>query len=117
MIRRPPRSTLFPYTTLFRSTDNLGLRGPFEDIVAKGGIRNKIQVVLNPNFVSKLVMIIVNAAFRGDRGWDHQRQLPSIAQVTVALGMVPMNGYSFETLELLKQNVKQWEKEWNDGNQ
>src|SRR5690348_2503476 len=23
MIRRPPRSTLFPYTTLFRSTDNL----------------------------------------------------------------------------------------------
>src|SRR5256885_6947803 len=26
MIRRPPRSTLFPYTTLFRSSVNLGLR-------------------------------------------------------------------------------------------
>src|SRR5256885_11148341 len=24
MIRRPPRSTLFPYTTLFRSRDGLG---------------------------------------------------------------------------------------------
>src|SRR5262245_63736626 len=24
MIRRPPRSTLFPYTTLFRSSDRLG---------------------------------------------------------------------------------------------
>src|SRR5258708_22611583 len=24
MIRRPPRSTLFPYTTLFRSPDNTG---------------------------------------------------------------------------------------------
>src|SRR2546426_12624838 len=24
MIRRPPRSTLFPYTTLFRSTDSAG---------------------------------------------------------------------------------------------
>src|SRR2546427_5959372 len=24
MIRRPPRSTLFPYTTLFRSTDSSG---------------------------------------------------------------------------------------------
>src|SRR5690554_7793029 len=24
MIRRPPRSTLFPYTTLFRSQDNAG---------------------------------------------------------------------------------------------
>src|SRR2546430_4404389 len=25
MIRRPPRSTLFPYTTLFRSLENTGL--------------------------------------------------------------------------------------------
>src|SRR2546422_11616659 len=28
MIRRPPRSTLFPYTTLFRSHRALGKRGP-----------------------------------------------------------------------------------------
>src|SRR3712207_8551795 len=27
MIRRPPRSTLFPYTTLFRSLQWLGVRG------------------------------------------------------------------------------------------
>src|SRR3712207_8945427 len=27
MIRRPPRSTLFPYTTLFRSLDVLGREG------------------------------------------------------------------------------------------
>src|SRR2546428_4416947 len=30
MIRRPPRSTLFPYTTLFRSW----IQGPFQDIIA-----------------------------------------------------------------------------------
>src|SRR5258705_5478863 len=30
MIRRPPRSTLFPYTTLFRSDD--GMRRLFSDI-------------------------------------------------------------------------------------
>src|SRR3712207_8329171 len=28
MIRRPPRSTLFPYTTLFRSTDDDGAHLP-----------------------------------------------------------------------------------------
>src|SRR2546426_5487035 len=28
MIRRPPRSTLFPYTTLFRSRQILALEGP-----------------------------------------------------------------------------------------
>src|SRR3712207_8378738 len=27
MIRRPPRSTLFPYTTLFRSSSNLQISG------------------------------------------------------------------------------------------
>src|SRR5256885_17175768 len=35
MIRRPPRSTLFPYTTLFRSrsaTDDLARRGLRDDI-------------------------------------------------------------------------------------
>src|SRR3712207_8985133 len=31
MIRRPPRSTLFPYTTLFRSFDLVG--GPEVDVV------------------------------------------------------------------------------------
>src|SRR2546430_12338537 len=30
MIRRPPRSTLFPYTTLFRSQIALGLATPLE---------------------------------------------------------------------------------------
>src|SRR2546423_5012916 len=31
MIRRPPRSTLFPYTTLFRSTWNLDPTGLIEE--------------------------------------------------------------------------------------
>src|SRR2546430_4924621 len=39
MIRRPPRSTLFPYTTLFRSECGIG-RHPRGD--ARGG-RTKIQ--------------------------------------------------------------------------
>src|SRR6266478_6666055 len=31
MIRRPPRSTLFPYTTLFRSSAGRGASGPCAD--------------------------------------------------------------------------------------
>src|SRR3712207_1422922 len=34
MIRRPPRSTLFPYTTLFRSEEE---RSPVLDVVGSGG--------------------------------------------------------------------------------
>src|SRR3989454_6832287 len=34
MIRRPPRSTLFPYTTLFRSyITDLGLTGPTDGVI------------------------------------------------------------------------------------
>src|SRR2546429_9342517 len=35
MIRRPPRSTLFPYTTLFRS-DNFAVRGFDIDVLRNG---------------------------------------------------------------------------------
>src|SRR5438309_8264981 len=38
MIRRPPRSTLFPYTTLFRSPEeylSLGLQGVGADVSGK----------------------------------------------------------------------------------
>src|SRR5688572_32568714 len=43
MIRRPPRSTLFPYTTLFRSTRVAHARRPVVTLEwrkARGGIRN-----------------------------------------------------------------------------
>src|SRR2546422_11577043 len=34
MIRRPPRSTLFPYTTLFRSIDGVGIEvDPLDDVL------------------------------------------------------------------------------------
>src|SRR3712207_7262321 len=33
MIRRPPRSTLFPYTTLFRSMVEAAVRPPQEDLI------------------------------------------------------------------------------------
>src|SRR3989449_4474135 len=35
MIRRPPRSTLFPYTTLFRSGRDLQRRGVAEEAVGR----------------------------------------------------------------------------------
>src|SRR3712207_7328023 len=39
MIRRPPRSTLFPYTTLFRSLGEHGRRSPPSSIVLTSGDR------------------------------------------------------------------------------
>src|SRR3712207_7522406 len=39
MIRRPPRSTLFPYTTLFRSQAAMAMRG----VLAEAGVGDQHQ--------------------------------------------------------------------------
>src|SRR2546430_15200098 len=62
MIRRPPRSTLFPYTTLFRSvTKNVseftktGI-GRTQDLAAGGDLKNRVasnltlDATFNPDF-------------------------------------------------------------------
>src|SRR5690242_21382817 len=36
MLRRPPRSTLFPYTTLFRSTPSHARVGPTGEVSGRG---------------------------------------------------------------------------------
>src|SRR2546430_13904169 len=38
MIRRPPRSTLFPYTTLFRSTDPVATLRAVQRLLVPGGL-------------------------------------------------------------------------------
>src|SRR5687768_17891594 len=40
MIRPPPRSTLFPYTTLFRSYDRRALRSPSPNVVPHSFVLN-----------------------------------------------------------------------------
>src|SRR2546422_5520614 len=69
MIRRPPRSTLFPYTTLFRSTDDK--QGAMEAVshLARLG-RKTIALVGGPPDVS-------NARARKQRSEEHTSELQS----------------------------------------
>src|SRR5260370_28164817 len=69
MIRRPPRSTLFPYTTLFRS---LGL--PQIDVLgfSLGGYVAQRFVLRHPHLVRRLVL-----AGTGPRSEEHTSELQS----------------------------------------
>src|SRR5256885_10718851 len=49
MIRRPPRSTLFPYTTLFRSAADLGEEGGEAVVVVLGPAVEGVVVALGHN--------------------------------------------------------------------
>src|SRR5215510_15902194 len=52
MIRRPPRSTLFPYTTLFRSEDRLLDRPPGERRHARDDPQDRKSTRLNSSHVA-----------------------------------------------------------------
>src|SRR5256885_12735786 len=74
MIRRPPRSTLFPYTTLFRS---LTLEGDANDYFGKGLSGGRI-VVFPPKaatFKAEEQIIIGNVALY--RSEEHTSELQS----------------------------------------
>src|SRR2546429_1993228 len=46
MIRRPPRSTLFPYTTLFRSLAAAQSRGTLDGVAdARGNLRRNLEII------------------------------------------------------------------------
>src|SRR5206468_11522110 len=69
LIRRPPRSTLFPYTTLFRSTnwDNMGggLNGTPSAIVEFNG-----QIYVGGSFTSAGGMTVKNVAMWDGVNWN-----------------------------------------------
>src|SRR3712207_8568258 len=79
MIRRPPRSTLFPYTTLFRSTnisvnprysqpgpDQVGLRAAdFVPRIVGYDVTNMVQVTARD--LSKLGALLDAVVLAGDR--------------------------------------------------
>src|SRR3712207_8000056 len=81
MIRRPPRSTLFPYTTLFRSQLPVDLDGTGE----VGDPRVVLLVeapapephVPSPSFVRRIVREKPSAPKKPDRSEEHTSELQS----------------------------------------
>src|SRR2546430_11119553 len=76
MIRRPPRSTLFPYTTLFRSPINKfhhqvrGLRGFLNSHVVQS---NDVRVRKLANYASFAQKTVTRLAAREIRGKQFHR--------------------------------------------
>src|SRR5690349_23323250 len=87
---RPPRSTLFPYTTLFRSHEGVGVRGDLvvvdETLVETGAfsgaehVAHKVQVIPVGRGVRRDVPDFVDARLRNPvlhRSEEHTSELQS----------------------------------------
>src|SRR3712207_8391530 len=62
MIRRPPRSTLFPYTTLFRSPLSAGL-----DIVRSALCKHELAVIQTTYVDRDTSMVLLTTTLAQDR--------------------------------------------------
>ena len=62
MIRRPPRSTLFPYTTLFRSRYKLGIRQTMvAELTVDFDVRNKMVLVIDDDIAVGTTLELVKS--------------------------------------------------------
>src|SRR5258708_11262325 len=80
MIRRPPRSTLFPYTTLFRSYIGTSRQSAFPEITYAIWLPDSVTVELTSVQVVKVVGVLVSersVVVILDRSEEHTSELQS----------------------------------------
>src|SRR3712207_8096818 len=93
MLQRPPRSTLFPYTTLFRSEADLA--GPAPGVPSAGAD------VHPPPAVAGLVLGVPVVVLAGERSEEHTSELQS-RQYLVCRLLLEKKNYQIDlTLHLL----------------
>src|SRR5256886_9334801 len=93
MIRRPPRSTLFPYTTLFRSVGGQFAVGPGGALRVAVAVRNigfKLQVNNRDQADALPARLVVGAAYRvllpgAPRSEEHTSELQSQSNLVCRL--------------------------------
>src|SRR2546421_6527464 len=86
MIRRPPRSTLFPYTTLFRSLEILDVRKRLEHILV--AIEGEMDVLQ------------IEKRIRGRRSEEHTSELQSRSDLVCRLLLEKKKKNTDETMRV-----------------
>ena len=86
--------------------DNIGLREPLTAIASEN---NSWSVLRRINFkqVDKLVVIVVNAATNPATTRDRTPKVPGLLDTVTTVATIPLDNYSFETLQTLPATVKE----------
>src|SRR2546430_15450498 len=96
MIRRPPRSTLFPYTTLFRSVFTRGSCG-----VSKGRLEAFSDAVIA---IIITIMVLEMKAPQGTELWSLRRLLPVFLSYMLSFVLLGIYRSEEHTSELQSQS-------------
>src|SRR5258706_11419914 len=86
MIRRPPRSTLFPYTTLFRSRDpSGGVVDLVEEIRGKQRVGHPVQSTVETVRAQYLYRFLQPGQINAARSEEHTSELQSLTNLVCRL--------------------------------
>ncbi len=90
--------------------DNIGLRGPLEAIASTNHPWSVLQR-MNQKKIDKLVVIVVNAATSPATGRDQSAAVPGLVDTLATAATVPLDNYSFDTVELLGKTVAEFDSD------
>jgi NTE family protein len=90
--------------------DNLGLRGPLDAIASIDHSWSVMQLI-NRERVDKLVVIVVNAATSPENERDKSASVPGLIDTLSTAAGVPIDNYSFDTVELLGRTLDEYGKD------
>lgn len=85
--------------------DNIGLRGPLTAIQSTDPDWSVLREI-NLEEVKKLVVIVVDARNESHTSYDESSHAPGLVPVVNAIATTPLENYSFDTLELLKDALR-----------
>lgn len=88
-------------------SDNIGLRGPLTSI-RSGDPDPSVLRRINAGAVDRLVVIVVDAKTKPDTGIDKKPTPPGLKTVLTKIATVPLDNYSFETVQALRDEFKRW---------
>ena len=96
--------------------DNVGLRGPQGAVLSLDsgwGTMGKINSVNSDdkNSIKKLAFIVVNAKTDPETSLDRKERSPGLVQVLETTSTKPMENYTFDTVLLLEETLKQLRKD------
>src|SRR5688572_32239311 len=101
MTRRPPRSTLFPYTTLFRSLDEYRMY-----IEKDGALDRRFQkVMVDPPSVDETIQILNNikSKYEEYRSEEHTSELQSQSNLVCRLLLEKKNKKKMKKIQTKKK--------------
>ncbi len=91
-------------------SDNLGVRGPTEMISLIGGAE-KVFEEMRIKKTRRVAIIVVNASTPKKYEWGLLSNIPGLGDIIGLTSDIMVNSYNFETMDLLRRNLKQFEQE------